>query len=60
MIWLIYDSLPCYAHVHICSPSYTDEEKKTNVDDYETACLMLLIKGLVVPIRLGLLSIAYY
>ena len=26
MIWLICDSLPFYAHVHICSPSYTDEE----------------------------------
>ena len=26
MIWLICDSLPFYAHVHTCSPSYTDEE----------------------------------
>ena len=26
LIWLICDSLPFYAHVHTCSPSYTDEE----------------------------------
>ena len=43
MIWLICDSLPFYAHVHTCSPSYTDEELKTNIDS-ETAYLGLLIK----------------
>ena len=32
MIWLICDSLPFYAHVHTCSPSYSDEEQKANVD----------------------------
>ena len=26
MIWLTCDSLSFYAHVHICSPSYTDEK----------------------------------
>ena len=26
MIWLICNFLPFYAHVHTCSPSYTDEE----------------------------------
>ena len=51
--------LPFYAHVHTCSPSYTDEEYKTNVDS-ETVCLRLLIIGLIVPIRLCILSIAYY
>ena len=51
MIWLICDFLPFYAHVHTCSPSYTDEEQKANVDS-ETVCLRLLIKGLIVPIRL--------
>ena len=25
-LWLICDSLPFYAHVHTCSPSYADEE----------------------------------
>ena len=59
MIWLICDSLPFYAHVHTCSPSYTDEEYKMNVD-FETVCLMLLIKGLIMPITLLILSIAYY
>ena len=59
MIWLICDSLSFYAHVHICSPRYTDEEQKTKVDS-ETVCLRLLIKGLVVPIRLYVLSKAYY
>ena len=44
---------------YTCSPSYTDEEEKTNVDS-ETVCLRLLIKGLIVPIRLSILSIAYY
>ena len=32
-------------------------QKKT---DSETVCLRLLIKGLIVPIRLCILSIAYY
>ena len=59
MIWLICNFLPFYAHVHTCSPSYTAEELKTNVDS-ETVCLRLLIKGLIVPIRLCILSIAYY
>ena len=54
MIWLICDSLPFYAHVHTC-PSYTDEELKTNVDS-ETVCLKLLIKSLIVPIGLCILS----
>ena len=59
MIWLFCDSLPVYAHVHhTCSPSYTDEEEKTNVDS-QTVCLRLLIKGLIVPIGLWKLSIAY-
>ena len=26
MIWLICDYLSFYAHVHTCSPSYTDEK----------------------------------
>ena len=56
MIWLICDSLPFYAHVHTCSLSYTEE---TNVDS-ETVCLRLLINGLIVSIRLCILSIAYY
>ena len=56
MIWLICNFLPFYAHVHTCSPSYTDEEYKTNVDS-ETVCLRLLIIGLIVPIRLCILSI---
>ena len=59
MIWLICDFLPFYAHVHTCSPSYTDEELKKDVDS-ETVCLRLLIKGLIVPIRLCLRSLAYY
>ena len=59
MIWLICDSLPFYAHVHNCSPSYNDEKYKTIVDS-ETVCLLLLIKGLIVPIRLWILSIAYH
>ena len=59
MIWLICDSLSFYAHVHTCSPSYTDEEQKTNVDS-ETLCFRLLIKGVIVPIRLRILSMAYY
>ena len=59
MIWLIWDSLPFYAHVHTRSPNYTDEDQKTNVDS-ETVCLRLLIKGLVVPIRLWIMSIVYY
>ena len=58
MIWLICDSLPFCAHVHICSPSYTDEKQTTNVDS-ETICHKLLIKDLIVPIRrLWILSIA--
>ena len=58
MIWLICDFLPFYAGVHTCcSPSYTDEEQKTNVDS-ETVCLRLLIKRWIVPIRLWILSIA--
>ena len=56
-MWLTCDSLPFYAHVRICS--YIDEEQKTNGDS-ETACLRLLIKGLIVPIRLWILSIACY
>ena len=40
-------------------PSYTDEELQTNVDS-ETVCLRLLIIGLIVPIKLCLLTIAYY
>ena len=56
MIWLTCDSLPFYAHAHTCSPSYTDEEQKTNVDS-EIVCLRLLIKGLIVPIKLCMLSI---
>ena len=28
-------------------------------DDFETVCLRLSIKGLIVPIRLGILSIGY-
>ena len=59
MIWLICNFLPFYARVHTCSPGYTDEEYKTNVDS-ETVCLRLLIIGLIVPIRLCILSIAYY
>ena len=55
MVWLICDSLPFYVHVHICSPSHTDEEYKTNVDS-ETVGLRLLIKGLIVPVRLWILS----
>ena len=31
----------------------------TNVN-FETVCLRLLIKGLTVPVRLWMLSIAYY
>ena len=63
MIWLIWDSLPFYAHVHTFSPTYTDEEQKTNIDS-KTVCVRLLIKGLIVPIRLCSLlllifSIAY-
>ena len=49
MIWLIYNSLPFYAHVHTRSPSYTDDEQKTNVD-FETECLRLVIEGLIVSI----------
>ena len=49
MIWLICGSLPFYAHVHTCSRSYIDEEKKTNVDS-ETVWLRLLTKGLIVPV----------
>ena len=56
---LICVSLPFYAHVHTCSPSYTDVEQKTNVDS-ETVRLRLLIKGLIVPVRLCTLSRAYY
>ena len=26
VIWLIFDFLLFYAHVHTCSPSYTNEE----------------------------------
>ena len=60
MIYLIYNSLPSfYAQVHASSPSYTDDEQKTNVDS-KTECLRLLIKGLIVPIRLCILSIAFY
>ena len=59
MIWLICDSLPFYAHVDTCSPSYTDEEQKTNVDS-ETVCLRLLIIGLIVLLRLWVVSIALY
>ena len=40
MIWLIYDSLPFYAHVYSYCPSYIDEEQKTKVDS-ETVCLRL-------------------
>ena len=58
MIWLICDSLPFYAHVHTCSPSYTDEELKTNVDS-ETVCLRLLIKSLIVPISYKTLDTVY-
>ena len=58
MIWLICNFLPFYAHVHTCSPSYTDEEYKTNVDS-ETVCLRLLIIGLIVPIRLCIQSIPF-
>ena len=59
MIWLIHNLLPFYGHVHICSPSYTDEEEKTIVN-FKTVCLRLLIKGLIVLIRLWTLSIAYH
>ena len=52
MIWLICDSLPFYAHVHTCSPSYTEEEQKTNVES-ETACLRLLIKSLMCLYEFG-------
>ena len=58
MIWLICDSLLFYAHVHTCSPSYTDEELKTNVDS-ETVCLRLLIKSLIVPIGYKTLDTVY-
>ena len=51
--------LAFYAHVHTCSPSYTDEKKKTNVDS-KTVCLRLLMIRLIVLIRLCILSIAYY
>ena len=47
--------MPFYAHVHTCSPSCTDEEKKTNVDS-AAVCLRLLIIGMIVPIRLCILS----
>ena len=50
MIWFVFDSLLFYVHAYTCSPSYTDEERKTNVDS-ETACFRLLIKGLIVPIK---------
>ena len=59
MIWLIYDFLLSYAHVLANSPRYTDEEQNANADS-ETVCLRLLIKGLIVPIRLWMLSIGYY
>ena len=60
MAWLIFNSLPFYAYVHTCSPSYTDEEKKkTNVDS-DPVSFRLLIKGLIVPIRLWILSIVYH
>ena len=58
MIWLICDFLLFYAHVHTCCPSYTDEEQETNVDS-ETVCPRLLIIGLVVHIKLCILSIPY-
>ena len=52
MIWLICDFSPFCARGHTCcSPSYTDEEQKTNVNS-ETESLRLLIKGLIVPIGL--------
>ena len=57
MIWLIWDSLPFYAHVDTCSPSYTDEELQTKVDS-ETIYLRLLIIGFIVPLELWILSIA--
>ena len=59
MISLICDSLPFYAHVHACIPSYTEEQQKTKVDS-ETICLRLLIKDLIVPLRLWIRSIAYH
>ena len=59
MILLICDSIRFYAHVHICSPSCTEEEQKTNVDS-KMVCFRLLIIGLIAPIRLWLLSIAYH
>ena len=46
MIWLTCDSLPSYANVHTCSPSYIDEEKKT-IADSETVCVRLLFKDLL-------------
>ena len=58
MIWLIYDFLSFYAHVHACSPSYTDKERKKIVD-FKTVCLRLLIEGLIVPLRLWMLPIAF-
>ena len=57
MIWLICDSLLFYAHVYICSPSYTDEESKTNIDS-ETVMSSAVIKDLMVPTRLWILFIA--
>ena len=51
--------MPLYAHVDTCSPSYTDEEQKTNVDS-ETECLRLLIIGLIVLLRLWVVSIELY
>ena len=59
IIWLVCDCLPFYAHADTCSPSYTDEEQKANVDS-ETVCLRLLIIGLIVLLRLWVLSIELY
>ena len=40
-------------------PIYTDEEQKTNVDS-KTVYLRLLIIGLIVLLRLGVVSIELY
>ena len=59
MVWLIYNSLPFYAHAHTCGPNYTDKEYKTKVDS-EAVCHRLLIVILIVALRLWLLYIAYH
>ena len=56
MICLVCHFLPFYAHVHTCNFSYSDEKQKTKVDS-ETVCFRLLLKGLIVVLRLWILSL---